>query len=138
MRLGPLVILLVIFTSCEKDSLDPIACSTQVLVDAEAYILFPSDKLTVYDLNIQEHCLYFDFSSGGCDGSTWEIHLIDAAKIQYSNPPQRNLRLSLLNREPCDALIRKTISFDIRSIQVDGNSVMLNFENWDQPITYSY
>ncbi|MDC1539543.1 hypothetical protein N8480_02595 [Flavobacteriaceae bacterium] len=79
-----------------------------------------------------------NFSSSGCNGDTWELKLIDSEDILESNPPQRNLRLSLKNEELCEAYITKELTFDISNLQVDGNKVQLNLTNSDKNILHEY
>jgi hypothetical protein len=64
--------------------------------------------------------------------------LIDSEAILESNPPQRNLRLSLKNEESCEAIINKEVSFDISKLQVDGKKVLLNIFNSSGQILYEY
>ena len=68
----------------------------------------------------------------------WELKLIDSEDILESNPPQRNLRLSLKNEESCLAYITKELTFDISNLQVNGNKVQLNLTNSDKNILYKY
>jgi len=82
--------------------------------------------------------LKINFSSSGCNGDTWELKLIDSEDILESNPPQRNLRLSLKNEESCLAYITKELTFDISNLQVNGNKVQLNLTNSDKNILYKY
>ena len=79
-----------------------------------------------------------NFSSSGCGGETWEIKLIDSEDIMESNPPQRNLRLSLKNEEVCLAIVTKELTFDISNLQVGGNRVQLNITNSEETILYEY
>ena len=88
--------------------------------------------------SINDNCLKINFSSGGCNGDTWELKLIDSEDILESYPPQRNLRLSLKNEELCEAYITKELTFDISNLQVDGNKVQLNLTNSDKNILYEY
>ena len=82
--------------------------------------------------------LKINFSSGGCRGYTWELKLIDSEIILYSNPPQRNLRLSLKNEELCEAYITKELTFNVKKLRVDGNQIILNITNSDDQILYEY
>ncbi|RLD45052.1 MAG: hypothetical protein DRI89_02210 [Bacteroidetes bacterium] len=124
-------------TSCEKDD-NPINCDIEVVISADEYSTAPNDELTINSLEINENCLTVNFSSGGCSGDTWELKLIDAAIILESNPPQRNLRLSLKNEESCLAYITKEITFDISELQIDGNKVLLNIVNSGDQILFEY
>ncbi|MCD6543736.1 MAG: hypothetical protein J7K34_04440 [Flavobacteriaceae bacterium] len=113
-------------------------CDFETLISAEQYTNAPSNPLTVNSLEIYDNCLKINFSSGGCNGDTWELKLIDSEDILESLPPQRNLRLSLKNEELCEAYITKELTFDISNLQVDGNQVQLNITNSDEIILYEY
>ena len=113
-------------------------CDFATLISANQYSHAPSDPLTINSLEINGNCLKINFSSGGCNGDSWELKLIDSEAILESNPPQRNLRLSLKNEELCKAYITKELTFDISNLQVDGNKVKLNLKNSDKSILYEY
>ncbi|MBU3821603.1 hypothetical protein KO566_05995 [Flavobacteriaceae bacterium XHP0103] len=125
-------------SACSKDNDDNITCELTTIVSPETYENAPSDILTVNDLEINGDCLKINFSSGGCNGNSWEVTLIDSGTILESNPPQRNLRLSLKNEELCYAYITKELTFDISNLKVDGNQIQLNITNSDDTILYEY
>jgi hypothetical protein len=79
-------------------------------------------------MKIVDNCLKIKFSSSGCSGSTWVVKLIDSEEVipTFAPPPMRRLRLSLDNKEMCEAWITKEISFNIEDLQISGNGVMLN------------
>ena len=90
-------------------------------------------------MQIIDNCFVVNFSAGGCDGSSWELKLIDANQIEQSAIPQRNIRLSFKNNENCEAYITKEISFDIEALQLNGSeSILLNFLNNDSQLLYEY
>ncbi len=128
----------VTLTACDKEDDNSINCDKQVVISADEYNTAPTDQLTINNLEINGDCLKINFSSGGCSGDTWELKLIDSEIILYSNPPQRNLRLSLKNEELCEAYITKELTFDINELQVDGNQILLNITNSDDQILYEY
>ena len=68
----------------------------------------------------------------------WFILKDELKIVLYSNPPQRNLRLSLKNQEMCDAYIGEKITFDVKNLQVNGNKVLLNITNSGDQILYEY
>ncbi|MDR6300136.1 hypothetical protein [Mesonia maritima] len=113
-------------------------CDFKTLVSSSQYKNAPSDQLEINSLEINDDCLKIEFRSGGCDGDTWEVKLIDSEGVLESYPPQRNLRLSLKNEELCDAYITKEVTFDISNLQVDGDKVKLNITNSDKDILYEY
>ncbi len=135
----PIIVFGLVFTFCSKnDDNDFSLCGDQVIVSAVEYVSAPDDLLTIISAEITGDCLKIKYSSSGCDGSTWELKLIDSGMILESNPPQRNLRLSMKNDELCDAYFEKEISFDISNLQVSGNQVLLNLTNSGDQLTYNY
>lgn len=128
-----------LITSCEKDNKCNIDdCDQQVLISNNQYHNAPNDQLEINSIELIDDCLKISFSSGGCSGDTWIVKLIDSENIMESAPPQRNMRLSLDNNEPCDAYISKEITFNIKSLQVDGGEVFLNIVNSEDQILYEY
>jgi len=135
-----LIGLVVIFgiIACNNDDDNSNNCDQVTIVSFEQYENAPNDQLFINTLELNGDCLKINFSSGGCDGDTWILKLIDSESIMESNPPQRNLRLSLRNEEDCEALITKELTFDVNELRVDGNQVLLNITNSDDQILYEY
>ncbi|WP_157831415.1 hypothetical protein [Confluentibacter flavum] len=127
-------------SACSKndDDNNVTDCELTTLISSEAYEDAPSDFLTINSLEINDNCLKINFSSGGCNGNTWEIKLIDSEEISESLPAQRNLRLSLKNEELCYAYVTKELTFDISNLRVNGNQVQLNITNFGGTILYEY
>ena len=142
MRTGILTLLFIVglLTNCDDnhDIKEPGNCDLNVIVDSDLYKNAPSDNLTINSMEITDDCLTINFSSSGCSGESWEIKLIDSESILESDPPQRNIRLSLKNEELCDAYITKELTFNIANLKVDGNRVILNLLNSDSSILYEY
>lgn len=113
-------------------------CEFETISSAEQYQNAPSDALDINSLEINGNCLEINFRAGGCDGDTWELKLIDSEEVFESDPPQRNLRLSLKNEELCEVYIERELTFDISNLQVNGNRVQLNITNSDDEILYEY
>jgi hypothetical protein len=128
------------FWSCDKndDNNNANNCDLETLISSDQYSNAPADPLTINRLEIEDNCLKINFSSGGCSGSSWKIKLIDSEAILKSNPPQRNLRLSLKDEELCEAWITKELSFDLSKLQLDGDKVILNITNAGESILYKY
>lgn len=124
--------------SCANDDDNENNCDFETVISADQFVNAPADQLTINSLEINDNCLKINFSSGGCNGDTWELKLIDSEDILESLPPQRNLRLSLKNGEECEAYITKELTFDISNLQVNENQVQLNITNSDKNILYEY
>lgn len=124
---------------CDEKLVDPNpACPEQVVVSESDYKNAPADELTVIDAFILNDCLTIEFAASGCDGSAWEVKLIDANVVMESYPVQRNIRLSLRNQEECDAVITKTVAFDISPLQLEYDKILLNLTNSGAQLLYEY
>ena len=113
-------------------------CEQEVLISSRKFNNAPDDELTIDEMEISGDCLNIRFNGSGCDGSSWELKLVDSGAIMESDPPQRDLRLSLKDREDCEALITQEISFGISALQVEGGEVILNIVNSGEEISYQY
>ena len=113
-------------------------CDTPVIVDADLFDTAPSDEFQLLSAVIEGHCLKIVVRyGGGCEEVTFQ--LIDAAVVMESFPIQRNIRLSLEDNDPCEALITQELLFDLTPLQVDGNSkVVLNLHGSQESLTYQY
>lgn len=139
------LILSLVLISCELDDDDNtcIGCQTlyldSIIIDSQGYNEAYVVGATIDSLSLSGDSLTVFYSSGGCDGSTWEAQLFDSGVIMESAPPQRNIVFSLENEELCFAYISKFSTFDLTPIQVPGDSaVSLNFFNTGETILYEY
>ena len=115
------------------------ACSQAVIINATEYQNAPDDALEILRVQLEGDCLVIRFESGGCDGNSWVIMLIDSEAVMESYPPQRNLRLSLKNQEPCDAIVTKEIAFNVSNLRlVEYDKIKLNITNSGDQVLYEY
>ena len=114
------------------------ACSQAVIINAEEYQNAPDDELRILNVQLEGDCLAIRFESGGCDGNSWVIMLIDSEAVMESYPPQRNLRLSLKNQEPCDAIVTKEMAFNVSNLRLDYDKIILNITNSGDQVLYEY
>lgn len=135
-----MIVILISLVSCDKnkDADLPIACNSKVRISSQEFLNAPADPLSIVSVELTGDSLKIQFASSGCDGSNWEVKLIDSGAVMYSDPPQRNIRLSLKNPEMCDAYIGRSCTFDISDLQVPGNKVLLNLTNSGSQILYEY
>ena len=125
-----------VIVSCNHNEANIDNCTKAPVISAQAYASYPDDPLTIDSVAIVGNCLKITFSASGCSGSSWQVELVDSGNILESYPPQRTLRLSLENNELCAAYITKEATFNIRSLQTDGDRVLLNIDNYQ--ILYTY
>ena len=125
---------------CDNDDVRQTdSCDGPVLVDNSTYQMSESSFYIVITAIIEDDCLNVNISSSGCDGSTWELALIDSEDIVESMAPQRYLKLILVNNEDCLAVFNKEQSFDLSELRIDGvNQVILNIEDFPEALRYSY
>lgn len=136
----PLIYISFAFLSfgCEHNDIEQVNCDQQTIISESEYKTASQDYVAIGGMEINGNCLKISFSASGCDGSSWIVKLIDSGVTLYSSPPQRNLILSLENKEVCVAVIGKEISFDIECLQVSGGKVKLNITNSGEEILYEY
>lgn len=130
------VSVLLAFTGCDKNEIAK--CDQKAIVDNDLYLNGPSDFINILNVEMNKSCLDITFGASGCDGRTWKIELYDSGNIAESWPEQRYLRLSLKNKELCDAYFERELSFDVSGLKVAGNEVILNLEGWNDQIRYQY
>ena len=130
---------LFLFVSCVKSEQESQVCDQDAITVSETeFESAPNDPhMNIVNMEIMGNFLKIKFNSSGCSGNTWIEKLIAQEGIAKSNPPIRDVRLSLDNKEVCEALIHKEILFNIKSLQVEGTQkVQLNVSGtW---ILYEY
>lgn len=136
--LGFLFVFAIACSSDDENSIDPIKYDRNTAISYKLFTNAPADLVSINKLEIKEDSLKINFGASGCSGSTWKIKLIADENILETNPPQWNLRLSLKNKEECEAYITKQLTFDISNLKVEGDQVMLNFPDSDKQITFNY
>jgi len=114
-------------------------CITEVTIDLDLYDKGPKDDVQLLSSAISGDCLMLSISASGCDGSTWTTAIYDQGLVAESSPEQRYLRISLDNREECDAVITKDITFDLSPIQIQNDGrLILNIQGSDESLLYNY
>lgn len=131
--------LLLLNFQCDEDDAPLHPCDVIVIVDNETYATAESDFYSVLNATIEEDCLEVSISTSGCDPDSWELALVDSENIAESMPPQRFLKLTITTNQDCLAVFGKTESFNLKALRIEGvNAVVLNIENFPEPLNYSY
>ncbi|NNE32186.1 MAG: hypothetical protein HKN40_07440 [Winogradskyella sp.] len=126
-------------TQCDEDDILSSICDFEVLIDNEAYTNAESGNYSLNEAYIEADCLFINISASGCDGSTWEMHVIDSGNVAESVPSQRFLKFQFINNESCLAVISKVRSFDLTPLRVaETDELVLNIENFPESLLYSY
>ena len=123
--------------SCKKDEKTLLA-DKSIIIGNDAFNNYSNGPLIISDASISGDSLQIKFSSSGCDGKSWIIELVGSADILYSDPPQRQIRLSLKNNEDCLAAFGKTMTFNLKPSRISSGEIILNLAGWSSPIKYKY
>ena len=127
-----------IFSSCKKEPNCDCDSDQNVLIGQTEYKNAPVDPgMKILNMEIEGDCLKIKYQTNTCNGGTWIEKFIDRGDLIKTYPAQRTLKLSFDNKELCDMLFEKEISFNIKCLQVKGDKeVQLNIA--DQSILYKY
>ncbi len=129
-------LLITSFASCMEEDM---ACDDNVSINEGTYITGVSDEVSLLDIVIVDQCMEVSFSASGCDGESWDVSLVDSEQVAESFPVQRFMRLILENNEECEAVINKTVSFNLEPIQIGSDSsILINIDGWPIKVKYDY
>ncbi|WP_204346784.1 hypothetical protein [Psychroserpens algicola] len=131
--------LLFMNTQCDDDDEVQEPCGQMVVVDSGFYDSAESGFYDLISAEIEDNCLNINISASGCDGSTWSMVLVDSGAVAESSPEQRFLKFVFTNQEVCLAVFTQERSFDLSTLQIDGShEIILNIEDFPEPLTYTY
>ncbi|MBT8257461.1 MAG: hypothetical protein KJO49_03245 [Bacteroidia bacterium] len=133
-----LISILLGIVSCKNDDDNALNCNNELLISSFQYSNADGQMFEINDLGIEGDILTIQLSSGGCNGDSWQLCLIDSGAIMESFPPQRQLRFVLRNNENCLAYITRSYSFNISELQTETNSVVLHFNGYNDSLLYEY
>ncbi|WP_418602788.1 hypothetical protein [Hwangdonia sp.] len=129
-------------TQCEdeNDDLYNGACDFVTIVDKSEYDNLESANFKLSNAEITGDCLTVTVSASGCSTDNWGFNLVDSGAIAESSPEQRYLKFQLINNEVCLAYFEKTISFNLKPLQIDNsvNEVILHIEGLESSLNYTY
>ncbi|WP_303318497.1 hypothetical protein Q4Q34_04090 [Flavivirga abyssicola] len=125
----------------EDDDIKPTIdiCDQKTVINKNIYNNLVSADFNLVSAEITNNCLTIEISASGCDGNSWEFNLVDSGAVAESSPEQRYLKFQLINQEACLAVFKKTISFDLAPLQINGsNEIILHFEGLESLLRYKY
>lgn len=125
---------------CDDDIIvDDFPCEFSTVVNESEYANLVSDEFTFVEANIDLDCLFIKISASGCDGNSWQFNLVDSGAVAESSPEQRFLKFALENNELCLAVFERTVSFDLKPLQIENsNEIILNIEGLESSLNYKY
>lgn len=135
-----LFLLPVIFflSGCEKEDLMSSDCDQKAVLNETQFKNAPADPVSIMEAEIIGDCLRIKFAASGCNGDTWKIQLIGSENLYESLPLQRDIRLSLENKEVCLAYFTKEMTFDLKALRSSGDKIQLNIANSELSVLYEY
>ncbi|TGV02497.1 hypothetical protein [Flavivirga rizhaonensis] len=114
-------------------------CDQKTVINKNIYNNLVSADFNFVRTEITDNCLTIEISASGCDGNSWEFNLVDSGAVAESSPEQRYLKFQLINEEACLAIFKKTVSFDLTSLQINGsNEIILRLEGLEPSLRYKY
>lgn len=132
-----LIAFVFIFTSCD-DKNDAIFLENEtVIIDNNLYKETATNNYTITNVKLNGNLLTIKISASGCDGNSWKAILVDANEILESSPVQRNIKLSLENKELCLAVFEREFTFDLSILKEDFSDFFLNLEGWNSQIYFN-
>lgn len=150
----PFFIIVLAITGCQNDcKVDPVkviwsskddAC-VSVTVDPSAYSDFMTDSFILEEVQINGDSLKIKVQYGGGCGEA-AFGLLTDAYFMESHPVQLNLRLVLKNMDPCDAIVQRSLCFDLSELseifnsyyQSVGGTIILHLKDYESPIPYNF
>jgi hypothetical protein len=140
-----LIVLFSVFVGCNKNDdstkecYESNNCNNCVIINSDLYNQINTENYTIRKISVNQDCLEIEFGSSGCDGSSWIIDLVDFGAISETTIPQRNLKLRLQNSELCEVFIIRTISFNLKPLQLDNyDELNLKIVDYNSLIRYEY
>ena len=121
-------------SKAEKD-INNTSCSNSVIIDQELYQSIESSHYDILNAQIEEDFLVVTISSNGCNGEDWKVCLIEADNLEEYDLLKRNLRISLVNNQFCEALIAREFSFDLRPIK-EEDEILIGLVGWEPLLQY--
>ena len=125
------------FNCSETTELNLNNCNECVLINNTLFNDTKTTNYTITNVILIDDFLTITISASGCSGDSWKATLVDANQILESNPIQRNIKISLENKEACLAVFQKDFTFNIQKLKENQNAIILNLEGWNTQINYN-
>ena len=98
-----------------------------------------SDPYQLDSLAVNNHCLeVFVSYSGGCGEAEFDLYATN--KVMQSMPPQAVLLLNFKDEDPCRAIVRDTLYFDLSNFNelAKSGGIWLHLKDSDKRVLYSF
>ena len=129
------------FAACNEKEPTSAQCDRALIVSDTNYKNAKDESdFRIKDVSIAGNCMKITYSYGGGCGKI-ETELV-ASENHINNTmelPTRKLKLSIDDKDNCEALITTTEEFDISALQnSNGSNTTIELYKWDSLIQYSY
>jgi hypothetical protein len=114
-----------------------------LIVDSNAG--FPSNELRIESIRVDRDILTAEVQYGGGCGNA-EFKLLGYSAFMESVPVQSALTISFRDEDSCEALISRTIQFNLRPLaekykkvyRTNSGTILLRIDNYQPLVTYAF
>lgn len=134
------ILLSILLVHCKDKEPTSAQCDRAVIVSDRNYNQAKDDTgFRITDVIISGNCMTIEYSyGGGCKDIKTELVAAEESIQHASNLTFRELKLSIDDKDNCEALITISEEFDISALQGSGNSVIIKLHKWAEDLVYTY
>ncbi len=134
------VVITLVCISCRDKEPTSAQCDRAVIISDRNYRKAKDDTgFRITDVTITGNCMTIAYShGGGCKEIETELVASENSVQNTLNLPYRELKLSIDDKDNCEALVMASEEFDISALQNEGNSTTIRLHKWDEDIVYTY
>lgn len=131
---------LLLISSCKDKEPTSANCDRSVIVsDRNFDKAKDGSDFGINDVSITGDCMTITYRyGGGCKEIETELVASENSIQNTMELPFRELKLSIDDKDNCEALVTTSEEFDISALQGVGNSIILKLHKWDEDIVYAY
>ena len=127
-------------TSCNDEEPTSAQCDRSIVISHDSYKSANDESdFSIKEVTITGDCMSVTYFYGGGCGEISTDLVAGSPSIQHTGDLyKREVKLSIDDKDNCEALIMKSEEFDISALQVEGNSIIIKLHKWDEDILYEY
>ena len=129
-----------LFISCEDKEPTSAQCDrTLIISDKDFNEAKDESDFGINNVSITGDCMTVTYRyGGGCGEITTKLVAAEESIQHTGNLTFRELKLSIDDKDNCEALITTSEEFDISALQGSGNSVIIKLHKWAEDLVYTY
>lgn len=117
----------------------PSNCNEKAVVDGAYLSNIKTTNYGITQVVLNGDCLEVTVSSSGCNPDNWDMNLFAAVSPLIVAPTVYIAKIELINNEACLAVFQKTVSFDLKPLQIATiKEIQIWLDGWNTPIFYKY